>query len=63
MIYQSTRNAALTATATQAVLRGLAPDGGLYVPDRFEPFPWQEMLTRDTFGMAEGDLERAAAGV
>lgn len=56
MIYQSTRNAALTATATQAVLRGLAPDGGLYVPDRFEPFPWQEMLTRDTFGMAEGIL-------
>ena len=56
MIYQSTRNAALTATATQAVLRGLAPDGGLYVPDRFEPFPWREMLTRDTFGMAEGIL-------
>ena len=32
IIYQSTRSADLTATASQAVLQGLAPDGGLYVP-------------------------------
>ncbi len=29
MSYHSTRNEALTATSTQAVLQGLAPDGGL----------------------------------
>lgn len=33
MIYRSTRNRELTATASEAILRGIAPDGGLYVPD------------------------------
>ena len=33
LLYRSTRNHALTATASEAVLQGLAPDGGLYVPD------------------------------
>lgn len=33
MLYHSTRDTALTATAAEAILRGLAPDGGLYVPD------------------------------
>lgn len=32
MFYQSTRDSALTATGTQAILQGIAPDGGLYVP-------------------------------
>ena len=31
--YSSTRNASHTLTASQAILQGLAPDGGLYVPD------------------------------
>jgi len=31
--YHSTRNAGNTLTASQAILRGIAPDGGLYVPD------------------------------
>ena len=30
MDYQSTRNPALCATSAEAVLDGLAPDGGLY---------------------------------
>ena len=30
MNYQSTRNAALTASSAEAILNGLAPDGGLY---------------------------------
>ena len=34
LIYHSTRDTSLTATASQAILRGIAPDGGLYVPDR-----------------------------
>jgi len=34
LIYHSTRDTSLTATASEAILRGIAPDGGLYVPDR-----------------------------
>ena len=32
--YMSTRNPKITATASQAVLKGLADDGGLFVPER-----------------------------
>ena len=32
MIYQSTRNSARLAAGTAAILQGIAPDGGLYVP-------------------------------
>lgn len=32
VMYKSTRNSNETATASQAILKGLAPDGGLYVP-------------------------------
>ena len=35
MLYISTRHAGSTATPSQALRRGLAPDGGLYVPERF----------------------------
>jgi threonine synthase len=52
MIYQSTRSQQLRATSTAAVLRGIAPDGGLYMPDGFGAFDWQTCLTRDPFGMA-----------
>ena len=31
--YHSTRNKNITATASEAILNGIAPDGGLYVPD------------------------------
>jgi len=31
--YHSTRDTGLKATASEAILRGIAPDGGLYVPD------------------------------
>lgn len=31
--YHSTRNKDITATASEAILAGIAPDGGLYVPD------------------------------
>ena len=32
IMYQSTRNQAEKATASQAILQGLASDGGLFVP-------------------------------
>jgi threonine synthase len=39
MIYYSTRHQADNATLQQAVLRGLAPDGGLYMPSKIESLP------------------------
>ncbi len=33
VIYKSTRNSSETATASQAILKGLAQNGGLFVPD------------------------------
>ncbi len=52
MNYQSTRSDRLTATAAAAVLRGLAPDGGLFVAP-LQEFDWQSILKLDTLGMAE----------
>ena len=33
LVYRSTRNAQETATASMAILKGLANEGGLFVPD------------------------------
>ena len=44
MLYHSTRNPALTADSAQAVLEGLAPDGGLYMPAHLPAFDWQKCL-------------------
>ena len=35
MKYQSTRNRALEVTSSEAIVRGLAPEGGLYIPESF----------------------------
>ena len=45
MFYQSTRSS-LRASDLEAVLQGLAADGGLYIdPDiRFRPFDWEKCL-------------------
>ena len=55
MIYQSTRNNGLTAPSSAAVLRGIAPDGGLYIFKDFSAmdFDWRSALEKDTLGMAE----------
>ena len=54
MNYQSTRNAALTASSAEAILNGLAPDGGLYAMPALAglDFDWQRCLTLSTQGMA-----------
>ena len=33
LVYHSTRNSEETATASEAILKGLTSDGGLFVPD------------------------------
>lgn len=39
LTYHSTRDKHLTATASQAILAGIAPDGGLYVPSTIPTLP------------------------
>ena len=39
MKYFSTRNEKITRTPAEAVTEGIAPDGGLYLPQQFLPFP------------------------
>ena len=37
LVYRSTRNAQETATASMAILKGLANEGGLFVPCKGKP--------------------------
>jgi threonine synthase len=48
MRYNSTRDASHQASLSEAIARGIAPDGGLYVPAEFPHFP-----TRDFDGKEE----------
>ena len=52
MKYLSTRNNSVFVDSAQAVLNGLAPDGGLYVPARLPEFDAAECLQEDTMAMA-----------
>ncbi len=47
MLYHSTRNNALTANSTEAVIRGIADDGGLYMLPDFSAirFDWRRLLS------------------
>jgi threonine synthase len=53
VIYHSTRSHAFTADSAQAVLTGLAPDGGLYWPEKLPEFDVTACLAGDTYSMAE----------
>lgn len=54
MIYQSTRNDQLKASSAQAILDGMARDGGLYSPASLDDigFDWQALLPLSTQDMA-----------
>ena len=52
MKYQSTRSRALTASPAEAVLAGIAPDGGLYMPEAIPSMDWQALLKEDTLTMS-----------
>ena len=60
MQYQSTRNKNLKAGSAQAILDGLAPDGGLYTMPSFDEarFDYREILNLDTFSMSARILAR-----
>ncbi len=53
MLYHSTRAKTNTADSAHAVLNGLAPDGGLYVPEKLPQLDAAACLQVDTMTMAE----------
>ena len=52
MLYHSTRSNAAFVDSAQAVLEGLAPDGGLYMPKAIPAFDWQQCLRGSSQDMA-----------
>ena len=52
MIYHSTRGTSHRVDSAQAVLEGLAPDGGLYMPESLPAFDWRKCLQGDSLSMA-----------
>ena len=52
MIYHSTRGQSPCVDSAQAVLEGLAPDGGLYMPTALPAFDWMKCLEGSSMDMA-----------
>jgi len=52
MLYHSTRNSKDSVSGARAVLKGLAPDGGLYMPQGVPEFDWAGCLEGSTMDMA-----------
>ena len=52
MLYHSTRSAQPCVDSAQAVLEGLAPDGGLYMPVSLPAFDWKQCLAGSSMEMA-----------
>ena len=53
MLYHSTRSKETTVDSAQAVLNGLAPDGGLYMPEQLPVLDVEKCLQQSTIGMAQ----------
>ncbi|MEG1992228.1 MAG: threonine synthase [Acetivibrio sp.] len=54
MVYKSTRSTGVRATASEAILKGLAEDGGLFVPEQIPP------LTTSLEELAKMDYKEVA---
>ena len=52
MFYHSTRSASHCVDSAEAVLEGLAPDGGLYMPQSLPKFDWQDCLRGSSMDMS-----------
>ncbi len=53
MQYHSTRGQASQVDSAQAVLNGLAPDGGLYLPKELPSISWRDCVQAPMLSMAE----------
>lgn len=58
MQYHSTRNHQTTVDSAQAVLSGLAPDGGLYVPAKLPPFDVLKKIEQDPLASPTYDIDQ-----
>ena len=60
IMYRSTRDSSIRVTASQAVLQGLAPDGGLFVPEEMPHFDgnWEALSGWDYRETALGGLAK-----
>ena len=56
MLYHSTRSEKLCVDSAQAVLEGLAADGGLYMPQTLPEFDWKKCLEGSSQDMATAIL-------
>ena len=56
MRYHSTRNENLSVDSARAVLEGLAPDGGLYMPEAIPAFDWKACLSGSSQEMSTAIL-------
>ena len=63
MNYQSTRSN-IVSSDTQAVLQGIAPDGGLFIAPEIKniDFDWENCLKQDSLGMARMILSALLPG-
>ena len=52
MLYHSTRSDLSAVDSAQAVLEGLAPDGGLYMPENLPAFDWKKCLEGSSMDMS-----------
>ncbi|MDD5864770.1 MAG: threonine synthase, partial [Firmicutes bacterium] len=52
MRYHSTRSQSHAVDSAEAVLEGLAPDGGLYMPEAIPAFDWRKCLEGNSLSMA-----------
>ena len=52
MLYHSTRSDSHAVDSAQAVLEGLAPDGGLYMPTSMPEFDWKACLNGSSMDMS-----------
>ena len=56
MLYHSTRSSEAYVDSARAVLTGLAPDGGLYMPEYIPDFDWRNCLSLSAQGMSASIL-------
>ena len=56
MLYHSTRSGNPCVDSARAVLTGLAPDGGLYMPEYIPDFDWQHCLSLSAQGQSDAIL-------
>ena len=52
MLYHSTRGQSPSVDSAAAVLQGLAPDGGLYMPENLPAFDWKDCLKGSSMDMS-----------